>query len=190
MKLKPCPFCGAIPKENTTGGRKPPQEDFMPYVVIRCENAGCCANVSTEGFEKTAERAWNTRAGEPAEEKTAHWDINTDGYYPFCSHLPSAAKAADHKAAAIMAHYGAEKQLVVLAEECGELIQECCKCLRLGIPFSEDMVYEMADVIVMIKEFKAVFPEYYLDKLEETIRFKLQRQIERIENELGHEHKA
>lgn len=93
-------------------------------------------------------------------------------------------------AAEIMNHYGAEKQLVILAEECGELIQECCKCLRLGIPFSEDMVYEMADVIVMIKEFKAVFPEYYLDKLEETIRFKLQRQIERIENELGHEHKA
>jgi len=89
----------------------------------------------------------------------------------------------DELAEKIIRHYGAEKQLVILAEECGELIQECCKCLRLGIPFSEDMIYEMADVIVMIKEFKAVMPEYYLDKLDEAIGYKLQRQIERIENE-------
>lgn len=92
MKLKPCPFCGAFPKENTTGGRKPPQEDFMPYTVIRCENPNCCVNVIAEGFEKTAERVWNTRAEEPAEEKTAHWDINCDGYYPFCSHCGEAAQ--------------------------------------------------------------------------------------------------
>lgn len=26
------------------------------------------------------------------EEKTAHWDINTDGYYPFCSHCGEAAE--------------------------------------------------------------------------------------------------
>lgn len=26
------------------------------------------------------------------EEKTAHWDINTDGYYPFCSHCGEAAQ--------------------------------------------------------------------------------------------------
>lgn len=34
---------------------------------------------------------WNTRADEPAE-KTAHWDINTDGFYPFCSHCGEAAQ--------------------------------------------------------------------------------------------------
>lgn len=26
------------------------------------------------------------------EEKTAHWDINTDGYYPFCSHCGEATQ--------------------------------------------------------------------------------------------------
>lgn len=26
------------------------------------------------------------------EEKTAHWDINTDGFYPFCSHCGEAAQ--------------------------------------------------------------------------------------------------
>jgi hypothetical protein len=29
---------------------------------------------------------------EESEEKTAHWDINCDGYYPFCSHCGEATQ--------------------------------------------------------------------------------------------------
>lgn len=36
------------------------------------------------------------------------------------------------KAERIIKHYGTQHQLVILAEECSELIKEACKCIRSG----------------------------------------------------------
>lgn len=79
MKLKPCPFCGAFPalNENHSGST----------FTVECVNQMCRLQVKSYAreTEKAAIELWNTRAEEPAEEKTAHWDINCDGYYPYCS---------------------------------------------------------------------------------------------------------
>ena len=81
MKLKPCPFCGAHPSVRASG----------EWWCIECTNPDCYATVKVNLLACSAEEKWNTRAEEPAE-KTAHWDINTDGFYPFCSHCGEAAQ--------------------------------------------------------------------------------------------------
>lgn len=44
-------------------------------IYIKDINALECAISAVEFFEKSAKR----------EERTAHWDISCDGYYPYCS---------------------------------------------------------------------------------------------------------
>lgn len=89
-----------------------------------------------------------------------------------------------HEAAAqIITHYGAKHQLVKLCEECGELIQQAAKCYSKGIPYSEDMIEEMADVIVMIMQFETVMSQPDRDLLEKIITEKLERQLKRIDIE-------
>lgn len=63
-------------------------------IIIECTNVDCKAICETRSNETEHEamRAWNTRAEEPAEPKTAHWDICCDGYYPFCSHCGEATQ--------------------------------------------------------------------------------------------------
>ena len=80
--LKPCPFCGSEPRTS-----HPKPSEF----IIQCDNPECgvCVYV-VDNFDLPVE-LWNTRAEEPAE-KTAHWDINIDGYYPFCSHCGEATQ--------------------------------------------------------------------------------------------------
>lgn len=93
-------------------------------------------------------------------------------------------KYTQHEAAAkIIAHYGAQHQLVKLCEECGELAQQAAKCYDKGIPYSEDMIEEIADVLVMIKQFETVMSQPDRDLLEDHIAYKLRRQLERIANE-------
>lgn len=87
------------------------------------------------------------------------------------------------KAAQIMRHYGADKQLTILCEECAELIQAACKCRRKGVTMHEDLIEEMADVIIMLMQFETTFNLFEKDKLDKTIAAKLDRQLERIENE-------
>jgi len=43
-----------------------------------------------------------------------------------------------------------EECLVILMEECGELIQECCKMMRKNNYSSVDFVKEVGDVIAML----------------------------------------
>ena len=82
MNLKPCPFCGSLPSWTV----------FYDGYILTCGNPNCFAIVSIKGNnEKEVGNKWNTRAEEPAE-KTAHWDINVDGYYPFCSHCGEATQ--------------------------------------------------------------------------------------------------
>lgn len=89
-----------------------------------------------------------------------------------------------HEAAAqIITHYGAQNQLVKLCEECGELIQQGAKCYDKGIPYSDDMIEEIADVLVMIKQFETIMSQPDRDLLDKIITEKLERQLERIANE-------
>lgn len=95
-------------------------------------------------------------------------------------------KFTPHEAAAqIIAHYGAEHQLVKLCEECGELIQQAAKCYNKEIPYSDDMIEEMADVLVMIMQFETVMSQPDRDLLDKIITEKLERQLKRIEGEGG-----
>lgn len=63
--------------------------------IWRAKNADKVRQAAERFYKKQAEKEvsdkWNTRAEVPAE-KTAHWDINTDGFYPFCSHCGEAAQ--------------------------------------------------------------------------------------------------
>lgn len=93
-------------------------------------------------------------------------------------------KYTPHEAAAkIIAHYGTAHQLVKLCEECAELTQQAAKCYDKGLAYSDDMIEEMADVLVMIGQFKAVMPQPDRDLLAKIITEKLERQLDRIESE-------
>ena len=93
-------------------------------------------------------------------------------------------KYTHHEAAAkIIAHYGAAHQLVKLCEECGELTQQAAKCYDKGLAYSDDMIEEIADVLVMIKQFETVMSQPDRDLIDKIITEKLERQIKRIEEE-------
>jgi Lar family restriction alleviation protein len=75
VKLKPCPFCGEQPSVFRYNGGE---------MRIECVDPDCQASVRIEAAnEQRAVNKWNTRAEEP--ERVAHWNINCDGYYPYCS---------------------------------------------------------------------------------------------------------
>ena len=90
-------------------------------------------------------------------------------------------------AAQIMQHYGAEAQKDILIEECAELIQAVEKTRRIAEKpvFTEDMVWEMADVYIMLLQFETQMSGYWRAEYHNAIMQQLQRQIERIENEEG-----
>ena len=75
-----CPFCGGEPTIDSAYTDNP-----AALVIVSCENINCPAIARVNGIAAEVEKKWNTRAEEPAEEKTAHWGINCDGYYPYCS---------------------------------------------------------------------------------------------------------
>lgn len=96
-------------------------------------------------------------------------------------------KLTPHEAAAkIIAHYGAQHQLVKLCEECGELIQQAAKCYESGTPYNSDFVEELADVRIMLMQFETVLGRsaYWSDLYTGMVQAKIGRQIKRIENEL------
>lgn len=103
--------------------------------------------------------------------------------------MTTAAEAANakttcmSKAHTIIEHYGAQHQLIKLCEECGELIQQAAKCYDKGIPYSDDMIEEMADVIVMILQFEGIMSRPDSELLQKIVTEKLERQLERIANE-------
>jgi NTP pyrophosphatase (non-canonical NTP hydrolase) len=94
------------------------------------------------------------------------------------------APIAPHEAAAkIIAHYGTAHQLVKLCEECAELTQQAAKCYDKGLAYNDDMIEEIADVIVMIKQFETIMSQPDRDLLDKIIMEKLERQLDRIEEE-------
>ena len=44
-----------------------------------------------------------------------------------------------------------EELFTILMEECGELIQECSKCMRRGETTSESLIKEIGDVLCLIE---------------------------------------
>lgn len=88
------------------------------------------------------------------------------------------------KQLAIIQHYGTEKQLDLLIEECGELIQAICKFKRSkqtdkGFELNYNLVEEMADVENVIEQIKLLIPG--AARLIETIKDnKVNRQLHRI----------
>lgn len=72
--------------------------------------------------------------------------------------------------------YGKSCQVSKLLEEVGEFIETIMN------EDKENMVQEMADVMVMLKQF-----QYYYgiedEQIEEIMKYKINRQLERIKNE-------
>lgn len=91
-------------------------------------------------------------------------------------------------AAKIMAHYGAEHQKDILIEECAELIQAVEKSRR-GIlaedkpAYTYDMISEMADVQIMLRQFESIMTAYSRQCFEDEVYRKLRRQLDRIREE-------
>ena len=85
--------------------------------------------------------------------------------------------------AAIMKHYGAEHQQLKLCEECGELIQAAIKAHEAGVPLTDDLIEEIADVSILLTQFESTFDDYWRELFEKYLSYKLRRQIERIEGE-------
>ena len=84
-EFKPCPFCGEEPKVEITNC-------IASTIHVYCGNIKCpmtTVEICIEGTDVgKAMKHWNTRAEEDKQseiEETANWDINCDGFYPFCS---------------------------------------------------------------------------------------------------------
>lgn len=77
-------------------------------------------------------------------------------------------------------HYGIERQLHQLAEECAELAVEASHSARKGVTVK--IIEEMADVLLMIEQV-IYLSNIAIEDIDECIRFKIDRQLERIKEE-------
>lgn len=74
--------------------------------------------------------------------------------------------------------YGKEPQLVMLMEECGELIQACSKQLRRKDKSINNLIEELADVRIMIEQIEHLYG--IKSFVEDEMEYKLNRQLERM----------
>lgn len=74
--------------------------------------------------------------------------------------------------------YGKERQLVMLMEECGELIQACSKQLRRKDKSINNLIEELADVRIMIEQIEHLYG--IKSFVEDEMKYKLIRQLERM----------
>lgn len=85
----------------------------------------------------------------------------------------------------IIKHYGLDRQLDMLIEECAELIQAICKLQRTKQSpelFNYNLVEEMADVENVIEQFKLDQPKL-ADLIDSIKDNKTSRQMHRIQKE-------
>ena len=80
----------------------------------------------------------------------------------------------------IAEHYGLENQLIQLAEECGELATACLHRRRNADGTLNNLVEEMADVLIMIEQIRIMEGIRGKDLIK-TIEGKLTRQIGRMD---------
>jgi hypothetical protein len=83
----------------------------------------------------------------------------------------------------IINHYGAVNQRKKLCEEFMELQDELYSTYVLGNTFSDDLLSEIADVLVLIMQFVVDYGFDTID-IENEMRFKIQRQLDRIREEV------
>ena len=90
-------------------------------------------------------------------------------------------KSEDSRIIRIANHYGYTAQSDIMIEECGELTQAICKLRRA---WSDDRLAnvkeELADVLIMARQLRVMLGA---DDVDRIISSKLDRQIERIEDE-------
>ena len=86
----------------------------------------------------------------------------------------------DTRIKTIADHYGTNRQMYQLAEECSELAVEALHSARKGTTVK--IIEEMADVLIMIEQ---VIYLAGIDKcdIEDCINYKLDRQMKRMEKE-------
>ena len=89
-------------------------------------------------------------------------------------------RTENDKVKKIADHYGIEKQLHQLAEECSELAVEASHSARKGVTVK--IIEEMADVLLMIEQV-VYLSGIAIDDIDECIRFKIDRQLKRIREE-------
>ncbi len=93
----------------------------------------------------------------------------------------------DSECAAIASHYGEEAQMKIVIEECAELIQAICKLSRTaedGIAEArKHYVEELTDVIIMVSQLRWLLSDKEKKMLDDMYRFKVGRQLGRIERE-------
>lgn len=84
----------------------------------------------------------------------------------------------------ILQHYGVSSQLRKLAEECGEAVQAALKYdYKADEITKQALITEIADLEIMVQQIKLAVG--YEEVIKE-VDFKLNRQLERIENEIQH----
>ena len=84
----------------------------------------------------------------------------------------------------IATHYGIENQFTIAIEEMAELTKEICKSNRENsnpLELNLHLLGELADVEIMVKQLRFLLPNN--DLLDEIIKRKLDRQLERIASE-------
>ena len=86
----------------------------------------------------------------------------------------------DERIKTIADHYGIEKQLHQLAEECSELAVEASHSARKGVTVK--IIEEMADVLLMMEQV-IYLANIAIEDIDECIQFKIDRQLERIKEE-------
>lgn len=84
--------------------------------------------------------------------------------------------------------FGVTGQLIKLTEECGELVQAVGKCLEAQDAEAfgkamDHMAEEMADVGILIDQFRLLFPDVIQEPLREWRVKKVDRLAERLEAE-------
>lgn len=90
----------------------------------------------------------------------------------------------------IVDHYGVKNQIPVWIEEMSELTKALCKWLRkydklegdINLQLLSDMKEEITDVTICLDQLKYVI-QYMEDDLMKEYKWKVERQLERIEGE-------
>lgn len=85
----------------------------------------------------------------------------------------------DEKLRKITKHFGIETELTKLTEEVGELLNECYKRHFIDPEYGE-VEDELADVFVILGQIGLYF-NADMDKVEETMKTKIDRTVQRIE---------
>lgn len=80
----------------------------------------------------------------------------------------------------ILEYHGYERQLLKLIEESNELGASIARFLGEETRERDDIVSEMADVFVLIRQMAIIFGE---NEIEKEVKFKLDRELERIRND-------